>query len=299
MIESGDYVDIRFQDEVRYKKPVGIYWLQAGVVKVARSARHAAGAHHDLALSHSLAARRDRRGAADLLGGARLRVAPRRAIWPAVMMATSILLGVEARLAKTDAMLLLVLRRRHGRDGARLSDAIDRRATFRWGHALRSSGPRLAAGILLKGPLILMVVGLAAVALAVADRSARWLMRLRPLVGVLWVLLLVLPWFVAIMARAGDSFLQESVGQDLLAKVFKGQETHGAPPGYYLAAVLADVLAGGAARRGRGARGLAAAPRAGACASCWPGSCRAGSCSNWSSPSCRTTCCRSIRRSRS
>ena len=59
-------------------------------------------------------------------------------------------------------------------------------------------------------------------------------MRLRPLVGVLWVLILVLPWFVAIMARAGDSFLQESVGQDLLAKVFQGQETHGAPPGYYL-----------------------------------------------------------------
>ncbi len=29
MIESGDYVDIRFQETTRYKKPVGIYWLQA------------------------------------------------------------------------------------------------------------------------------------------------------------------------------------------------------------------------------------------------------------------------------
>src|ERR1700686_140792 len=35
MVETGDYVDIRFQDEVRYKKPVGIYWLQAAVVKTA------------------------------------------------------------------------------------------------------------------------------------------------------------------------------------------------------------------------------------------------------------------------
>ena len=35
MIESGDYVDIRFQDEVRYKKPVGIYWLQAAAVQAA------------------------------------------------------------------------------------------------------------------------------------------------------------------------------------------------------------------------------------------------------------------------
>src|SRR5664279_5643696 len=33
MVERGEYVDIRFQDEVRYKKPVGIYWLQAVAVK--------------------------------------------------------------------------------------------------------------------------------------------------------------------------------------------------------------------------------------------------------------------------
>ena len=36
MVESGDFVDIRFQDDVRYKKPVGIYWLHAGVVKAPR-----------------------------------------------------------------------------------------------------------------------------------------------------------------------------------------------------------------------------------------------------------------------
>src|ERR1700732_4115530 len=36
MVESGDFVDIRFQDEVRYKKPVGIYWLQAAGVGTAR-----------------------------------------------------------------------------------------------------------------------------------------------------------------------------------------------------------------------------------------------------------------------
>src|SRR5579884_2733096 len=35
MIDTGDYVDIRFQDDVRYRKPVGIYWLQAAVVTTA------------------------------------------------------------------------------------------------------------------------------------------------------------------------------------------------------------------------------------------------------------------------
>src|ERR1700709_2479678 len=35
MVETGDFVDIRFQDEVRYKKPVGVYWLQAAGVETA------------------------------------------------------------------------------------------------------------------------------------------------------------------------------------------------------------------------------------------------------------------------
>src|SRR6201985_1475271 len=35
MVETGDFVDIRFQDDVRYKKPVGIYWLQSAVVQTA------------------------------------------------------------------------------------------------------------------------------------------------------------------------------------------------------------------------------------------------------------------------
>jgi hypothetical protein len=41
MVESGDFVDIRFQDEVRYKKPVGIYWMEAAAVETAwRSGCH-------------------------------------------------------------------------------------------------------------------------------------------------------------------------------------------------------------------------------------------------------------------
>src|SRR5215475_1811740 len=32
MLETGDYLRIRFQDEARNKKPAGIYWLQAASV---------------------------------------------------------------------------------------------------------------------------------------------------------------------------------------------------------------------------------------------------------------------------
>jgi 4-amino-4-deoxy-L-arabinose transferase-like glycosyltransferase len=91
----------------------------------------------------------------------------------------------------------------------------------------------LAGGILLKGPLVLMFVVLAAVTLSIADRSARWLWSLRPLAGLAWMILLVLPWFVAIIAKSGSDFFVQALGHDMLGKVTSGQEAHGAPPGLY------------------------------------------------------------------
>jgi 4-amino-4-deoxy-L-arabinose transferase-like glycosyltransferase len=79
-----------------------------------------------------------------------------------------------------------------------------------------------------------MFVGLAAAGVSAVDRSARWLKRLRPLPGILLMLVMVLPWFAAIYLRTGSSFLVNAVGHDMLAKVGGGQEAHGAPPGYYL-----------------------------------------------------------------
>jgi 4-amino-4-deoxy-L-arabinose transferase-like glycosyltransferase len=234
MIESGDYIDIRYQDEVRYKKPVGIYWLQAAVVRSA-DALGVPDALTTISL-YRIPSLIGAIGAVLLTYWTALAVVSRRNAYLAgVMLACSVMLGIEARLAKTDAMLLLtvvaamgVMARLYLREpddeptGAR---ALVLPAIF-W--------TAFAAGILIKGPLILMIIGLAAATLAIADRSLRWLGRLRPGLGILWVLLLVLPWFIAITERAGESFFLESVGRDLLGKVASGQEQHGAPPLFYL-----------------------------------------------------------------
>src|SRR5215469_3204187 len=42
MLETGDFVRIRFQDEARNKKPIGIYWLQAAAVAAFSSAENPA-----------------------------------------------------------------------------------------------------------------------------------------------------------------------------------------------------------------------------------------------------------------
>jgi 4-amino-4-deoxy-L-arabinose transferase-like glycosyltransferase len=163
-------------------------------------------------------------------------VSRRYAFLAGLMLASSILLSVEARLAKTDAMLLLTIVAAMGvLARAYLGRGVDGRSGLPARGFLLPAifWTALAGGVLLKGPLILLFVALAAVTLACVDRDARWMLALRPLAGFVWFATLVLPWFLAISLVAGESFLVESVGRDMLAKVLSGQEAHGAPPGYY------------------------------------------------------------------
>jgi 4-amino-4-deoxy-L-arabinose transferase-like glycosyltransferase len=268
MLETGDFVDIRFQNDVRYKKPVGIYWLQAGAVKAGEAlavpeARTTIWLYRLPSLAGAIAA------VLLTYWTALAFVSRRAALLAAAMMASSIMLGFEARTAKTDAMLLACVIAAMGAMG-RAYLAHRHPSADRHGWTLPAIfWTALGAGILLKGPLIVMFVVLAAGTVAVIDRSARWMLALRPLPGIIWLLVLVLPWFLAIMGRAGSTFIAESVGRDLLSKVFSAQEAHGAPPGYYVAlywltfwpaATLTLMAAPGvwAARRERGARFLLA-----------------------------------------
>jgi 4-amino-4-deoxy-L-arabinose transferase-like glycosyltransferase len=234
MIETGDYVDIRFQDAVRYKKPVGIYWLQAAAVRAAEAL--GASDARTMIWLYRLPSLVGAIGAVLLTYWSALAFGTRRTAYlSALMLACSVLLGVEARLAKTDAMLLLTV-----------VAALGALARAYLASPQTSAGGRnwlvpaifwtaLAGGVLLKGPVILIVVALAAATLVARDRSARWLVRLRPVAGAAWLLLLVLPWFIAILRRTGASFFVESIGTDLLSKMSGVQESHGGPPGYYLA----------------------------------------------------------------
>ena len=233
MIETGEYVDIRFQKEVRYKKPVGIYWLQAAAVK----AGEAVGVPHALTTIwlYRVPSLFGAIGAVLLTYWAALAFVGRRAaLLAALMMASSIILGVEARLAKTDAVLLLTCVAAMGAMARIYLDhrrAPETKTGWRWPAILWTA---IAGGVLIKGPLILMFVGLTAIVLAILDRSARWVLKLRPVTGIIWMLLLVLPWFLAIVAKSGAEFFTLAVGHDMLAKVVSSQEAHGAPPGYYL-----------------------------------------------------------------
>jgi 4-amino-4-deoxy-L-arabinose transferase-like glycosyltransferase len=235
MLETGDFVDIRFQDEARHKKPAGIYWLQSAAVATAEAlgfaeARAAIAVYRIPSLLGAVAA------VLLTYWAALAFVARREAFLAAAFMAASMILTVEAHLAKTDAMLAAC--------SAAAMGALARAWLARGGTRLPTATVlafwvAFAVGFLIKGPLVLMFAGLCAVVLSIRERSARWLLALRPALGLPLTLLVVAPWFAAIAVKSGGAFFQASVGDDMLGKVATGQQQHGGPPGFYLAAFFA------------------------------------------------------------
>jgi 4-amino-4-deoxy-L-arabinose transferase-like glycosyltransferase len=82
-----------------------------------------------------------------------------------------------------------------------------------------------------------MVTGFTLAGLCLYRRDLALIRALRPLRGGALLLALVLPWFIAITLKSEGGFWAASVSRDLIAKLGEGQESHGAPPGSYLAAL--------------------------------------------------------------
>ncbi|MBO6755391.1 MAG: glycosyltransferase family 39 protein [Roseibium sp.] len=229
MLETGDYVDIRFQDQARHKKPVGIYWLQVAAAKVVGS-----GAESPLWVYRLPSAIGATLAVLASFWMARAFMGPAGALMVGIFVASAIILNVEARLAKTDAMLFFTIVLAQGAL-ARIWLAEDGRRRWGLGFVFWTA---LAAGILIKGPVAPMVVGTTVVALMVLRRRLAWFNGASPVLGLLWMLALVSPWFVAIGLATDGAFFNEAIGRDLLGKVAEGQESHGAPPLTHLAAML-------------------------------------------------------------
>lgn len=233
MLESGDFVDIRFQAEPRYKKPVGIYWLQAAAVSLAGGVERGEIWPYRLpSLFGGLIALLLLVALGDRLFG------PPVGLVAGLLLAAIPLTGIEVRMATTDAVLLaccvaaqwalagIYLRR----DALR---GVGEPWSSRWGEPLLF-WIAIGFGILVKGPLVLLVVGGTILGLLLAERRGRWLLDLRPLPGIAILLALVLPWFLAIMRASGGAFADSALGHDFLGKLVGVQESHFGPPGSYL-----------------------------------------------------------------
>ncbi len=227
MLESGDFVDIRFQDEPRWKKPVGIYWMQAAAVAATTGVEARAIQPYRLPslIGAMIAALACAWAGAALFGN-------RAGFLAGALLGGSFLLSTEAGIAKTDAVLcaavtlaMAALARIYMT--SRAGGTPERRHKFLFWLGLGLS-------ILVKGPIGLLVIIPAIVMLTLWDRDARWLRRLGWGWGLPMTALIVGPWALAITIATDGGFWREAIGGDLAPKIAGGQESHGAPPGLHL-----------------------------------------------------------------
>jgi 4-amino-4-deoxy-L-arabinose transferase-like glycosyltransferase len=229
MLETGNIVDIRFQAEPRYKKPIGIYWLQSAAV----TAAEAVGAAQNDIWAYRIPSFLGALAAVLLTFWAGRAVIGRDiALIAAGLFAACVTLAMEARIAKSDAALIasIVLAQ-----GAlfRLYMAQERSAT-RGLAALFWLG--LGAGILIKGPVAPALAAITSAAVLWRDPKRGWLKNLHWGWGLPLLLAVTLPWFIAIGIASDGEFFKASLGQDLGSKLRSGQEAHWGPPGFYFIA---------------------------------------------------------------
>jgi 4-amino-4-deoxy-L-arabinose transferase-like glycosyltransferase len=231
MLETGDLIDIRFGHVPRYKKPVGIYWMQSAATAVAGFGERAQiwtyrlpsllGALAAVWLTFWCAGAFLRREVA-LLAGA--------------LLGSTLLLTGEATIATTDAVLTACIL---GTQAVLFRVWLAANGTIaapsRW--VVLAGWVAFGLAVLVKGPVILAVTGLTAVGLCLWTRQWRWLGGTRPLIGIAIVLVMVAPWVIAIGMKSHWQFFQQSLGNDFATKLAGGQESHGFPPGYFLIAL--------------------------------------------------------------
>ena len=225
MLEGGGYVDIRFQTEPRYKKPIGIYWLQAlSVSQLSPGRLTEIWAYRVPSLIGIIAAVLFTWWAARPIFGRET------ALLAAILLASAFTLSLEARIAKSDAVLLAAIALAQG---ALARIYLLGRAGQRKAGIAAVFWVALGLGILVKGPVAPGLALLTAIPLLIFDRDRTWLRNLRAAWGVPLMLAITLPWFIAIGVTSDWEFFRLAFGEDFLGKIQGGKEKHWGPPGFY------------------------------------------------------------------
>lgn len=228
MAATGNLVVVKFQNELRAKKPAGIYWMQSASAKFFGPASISSyrfpsliAGLGTLLLIYLFA---PSFGLSQGLGQAQA----------AGLLLATLIFNTETLIAKTDAVLLFCCTAMQiclwQVYKMRLSQANKLYAYGFWS--------ALAFSCLIKGPIGLFLAATTITTLCLWDRQIKWLKNLLPFTGLALCLLIVMPWYILVTLQTDGEFLKKAFYEDFATKVISGQESHGAPPGFYLISLM-------------------------------------------------------------
>ena len=228
MLESGDYVTIRFQDRERNKKPAGIHWMQAASVTAFSdvSAREIWAYRIPSLIGIVLAALFTFFAASKLYDS-------RTGVLAGLLLASAPVVAAEGTIAKTDGVLLaLICLAQLAFIHIYARAQTQEKTGWRWPLTFWFAQ---GVGVLVKGPIAPLVAAATGLGLLTGQQRFSWIARMRPILGVLLMIAMIAPWAIAIWLSTDGRFFTDAIGGDMLGKVGEAQEGHVGPPLYHFA----------------------------------------------------------------
>jgi 4-amino-4-deoxy-L-arabinose transferase-like glycosyltransferase len=222
MFQRGDFLSTYLNGAPRYDKPILVYWLQAASVALLGPSEWA------FRLPSALCAAL---WAWLTYLFARRWYGEERALFAAVLLATSLGVTIIGRAATADALLNMLLAA--AMFAAWLYLATARR---RWLYATHAA---IALGVLAKGPIAILVPGAATFLFCFFKRDLRsWWKALFDWRALLLFFAIAAPWYAVILAREGRAFIDGFFLKHNIARFGGPLQGHGGSLLYYFPVVL-------------------------------------------------------------
>ena len=224
MVLSNDFINIKFQDEIRAKKPIGIYWLQSLAAKVFGPENISSFRIPSLLSSFI--------SIIFLILISRLIFSFEQSLLIALFFGSSFVFVGEAHLAKTDSALLSLI---CIQQFLLLKIILAKKKSFKIDYLYPSFlWLVFAFGVLVKGPVSIAILFSTIISFCFFQKSINLIKSTKPVLGIIICSIIIIPWFLAIQEATNGLFLQKALYEDFFNKLQSGQEGHGAWPGTHL-----------------------------------------------------------------
>ena len=249
MLEDQNYIVIKFQEELRSKKPIGIYWLQMASASIFGKDDISSYripnifASIILILFFSIFVYRISFRYFDYTISSSVAFS----FFSSLVLATLLGFSIELKQAKTDTVLLMLCTIQqlifwkiynYGKENWNTFKHHDHIWLTRFFWLI------MALGILIKGPISPLLFSVTLISICILDRFTQkewnisWLNLLLWFQGLLIVMIITIPWFYLAWSATDGSLILDAINEDFLNKVKSGQENHWGPFGSHFLLLL-------------------------------------------------------------
>lgn len=249
MLEDKNYVVIKFQEELRSKKPIGIYWLQIASASIFGKdniiSYRAPNIFSTIILIivfstfvYSISFRYFNLNISSSLTFS---------FFSSLVMATLLGLSIEIKQAKTDTVLLTLCTVQQlifWKIYSYGKESWNKYKHHEYVWLTRLFWLIIALGILVKGPISPLLFTMTLLSICILDRfvekewNLSWLNLFLWFQGLLIVSIITLPWVYLAWQATDGHLILDAINKDFLIKLRSGQENHWGPFGSHLFLLL-------------------------------------------------------------